>query len=494
MIDMASVYAERFKQDPRMLQAAVMGQSPDPKLDPYTALNALRLIKESNAMAMAGKAQQPTSAPSILAETMAPPATSQGLAGMMPMGAPAGQMPPRPMPQGQPMPQPQQAPVQQASAGLAGMPIPGNDYVSGGIVAFSGEDEEQLVRELTVPPGTEYDPNETGPYADGNTDQSALQRAYAAQEEYSRFNPAEMSTADSDALYDRYIRRMRTAGGPDIYGDAQNRLKAREEARAGDRRQGEGIALLTAAGKILKGHTLAMGASEALPAFAQQMGEAQRADRQEQRAIEQMNFSLADAQRKERMGDARGAQAAVETARKFQQDANKAKGDKLRYQADIAARTVGYSKTTNKGAGAGSGPKLNELTFQANVDNLKETTKPKPSESDTAFDARIRAMAADLTTRQTKTSFSTGEIGGLNAATRLVPTQARIDADVIEKLGDYKNDDRAYRKAKRTGDTTEANRLLALEEARLRAAYQTPAATVGGESSRSTNPKVIKLD
>jgi hypothetical protein len=92
-IDMASVYAARYRKQPDMLRAAVMGQSPDPKLDSYTALNALRLVKEADMMDMAGKAQQPTSAPSILAQNLAPPAPPQGLAGMMPMGAPAGQMP-----------------------------------------------------------------------------------------------------------------------------------------------------------------------------------------------------------------------------------------------------------------------------------------------------------------------------------------------------------------------------------------------------------------
>jgi hypothetical protein len=236
-----------------------------------------------------------------------------------------------------------------------------------------------------------------------------------------------------------------------------------------------------------------MGASEALPAFAQQMSEVHRADIQEQRAIEQMNFALADAQRKERMGDARGAQAAVETARKAKADANKAKGDKLRYQADIAARTVGYSKTTSKGAGAG-GPKLNELAFQANVDNLKETTKPKPGESDTAFDARIRAMAADLTTRQTKTSFSTSEIAPEKANVARLPVQEKIDAAVSNGIAKFKVLDSGYRKAKRTGDTAEVNRLLDEERARIRKDFQTSEAGAGGGSSRSTNPKVIKLE
>ncbi len=61
MIDMASVYAERYRKTPQALQAAVLGQSPDPRLDPYTALNALKLVNESNRMMMAGQARQPTS-------------------------------------------------------------------------------------------------------------------------------------------------------------------------------------------------------------------------------------------------------------------------------------------------------------------------------------------------------------------------------------------------------------------------------------------------
>jgi hypothetical protein len=323
--------------------------------------------------------------------------------------------------------------------------------------------------ELTVPPDTPFDPESAQLYADGNPDQSALQRAYAAQKAYSEFEPAEMSVADSDALYEKYMRRMKAAGGPDIYGEAQSKLKAREEARAGDRRQGEGLALLTAAGKILKGHNLAMGASEALPAFAQQMSEVHRADMQEQRAIEQMNFALADAQRKERMGDARGAQAAVETARKFQQDANKAKGDKLRYQADIAARTVGYSKATGKGAGA-SGPKLAERLADAEEAFALDPTKEN----------RARLAALSSAASKMKTSFSTGEIGGLNAATRLAPVQEKIDAAVSNGIAKFKMLDGGYRRAKRAGDTEEADRLLNEERARIRKDFELSEVGAGG--------------
>jgi hypothetical protein len=45
-IDMASVYAAKYRKNPDVLRAAVMGQSPDKSLDSYTALNALRWLKK----------------------------------------------------------------------------------------------------------------------------------------------------------------------------------------------------------------------------------------------------------------------------------------------------------------------------------------------------------------------------------------------------------------------------------------------------------------
>ena len=486
MIDMASVYAERFKSNPNALRAAVMGQSPDPKLDPYTALNALRLVKESEMAAMAGQAQQPTSAPSILAQTMAPPTPPQGLAGMMPMGAPAGQMPQR-------APQAPQAPVMQASGGLAGLPTPEHDYADGGIVAFarggsnsadSSDADENAVIEANQRDAYGMDkeawPTATGD--EGEAPSSVQARATAAQQAYADYEPEEMSTKDVDALYRKYLARMQEAGGPDIYAPAQERLAAREKARAGDRSQGTGLALLTAAGKILKGHNLAMGASEALPAFAQQMGEVQKADQQEQRAIEQMNFALADAQRKERMGDARGAQAAVESARKFQQDANKAKGDKLRYSADIATRNVQYSRLANKGAG--SGLKLPEQLGAAEIEYSKNPT----AENKAMVDALSRAVA------KSKTSFATSEIAPTKANTALAPVQARIDAKVADSMKNFPIMNRAYAAAERKGDTNEMKRLWKAEEDKWRGIHSKAEAAAAGNRAAGTAEEPIKRD
>jgi hypothetical protein len=455
-IDMASVYAARYRKQPDMLRAAVMGQSPDPKLDSYTALNALRLVKEADMMEMAGQAQQPTSAPSIVAQNMAPPAPPQGLAGMIPMGAPVGQMPQQqaPMPQQQaPMPQPT---MQAASGGLAGMYTPEEDFAEGGIVAFQSGG---LNRELTLPPGTEYDSEETGIYAgmpagDGAPSSTALSRAQEALEKYMDFEPKEMTTAEQEAFLDRYMARAKKAGGEDIYAPARGELKTRREALAGDRSFGEGMAYLTAAGKILKGRNLAEGASEAAPAFAQQLGESRRAEQQEKRAIEQMNFALNDAERKERMGDNRGAQAALAEARKFQQDANRAQGDKLRYGADIAARTVQYSRPA-KAAGAGGASSKDFIvgpeTYLAQIKEEHPDWSP----------AKQKAEAFKL--------FQQGKSAGLQGAVIKADTAAsqltaKQNAKVIDKMAIWETGGEA-RRAKIDGTIATAR---AAAEAELR--------------------------
>jgi len=347
----------------------------------------LRLVKEADMMDMAGQAQQPTSSPSIVAQNLAPNPMMQGLGAMVP-GAMGGQgMPQGQAPQQAPMPQPT---MQAASGGLAGMYTPDEDYANGGIVAFAEptpENNYSLVRDEDAPAYV-YDPNgassmrvleseavgDDEEYTGGSASRPVQRRAFARQDEYLGFDPEEMSVAAQEAFMDRYEARMKKAAGPDIYAPAKERQKAREDAIASDRRSGEGMALLTAAGKILKGRNLAEGASEALPAYAQQLAEVRKAEREEKRSIEQMNFSLADAERKERMGNTRGAQAALEAARKFQQDANKAKSDKLRFSADIATRNVQYDRLANKGAGD-KGPKIAEQLGAAEIAYAQNPSK-----------------------------------------------------------------------------------------------------------------------
>jgi hypothetical protein len=418
-IDMASVYAARYRKNPDILRAAVMGQSPDQSLDSYTALNALRLVKEADMMAMAGQAQQPTSAPSIVAQNLAPPPPPmmQGLGAMVPgaMGqAPQG-MPPQ---QRAPAPQPV---MQAASGGLADMYTPGEDFAEGGIVAFQdrGYVNPDLTEGMSTPAvsASSFDDYIASMTGGGTPSSTAISRAQEALEKYMAFEPTEMSAKEQEAFLDRYMARVEKAAGPNIYAPAKEELKARREALTGDRRFGEGMAYLTAAGKVLEGRNLAEGASKAAPAFAQQLGEARRAEQQEKRAIEQMNFALNDAERKERMGNQRGAQAALEAARKFQQDANRAHGDKLRYGADIAARTVGYSKV-NKTAGSGTDKEqpLDRVTAAMN-DKLIEMQAKNPEDPqipilEKKIKARINILSTGKDMGPTKAASATAQLTG----------------------------------------------------------------------------------
>ena len=447
MIDMASVYAERYKQNPQALQAAVMGQSPDPKLDPYTALNALKLVKESQRMTMAGQAQQPTSSPSIVAENMAPPPMMQGLGAMVPgaMGqAPQGT--PQGMPQRAPMPQPT---MRSASGGLAGMYTPEEDYAAGGIVAFK---DEGFVRDPDAPEFVSDSNSGSSMYrlqsddvdtdselfanqvedeltGEGGTDDQRAQvfNNYQASRKMIMDIPTDdMSAADLAKERQDALDFAKRNAGPDIYAPANKRLAEREAARAKNVSQGQGLALLAAAGAILEGNTLARGASKAFPAFAQQMGEVQKADIAEQRSIEGMQFSLADAQRKERMGDIRGAQASAESARKLKADANRSKLNKAQALAKLDSDVYRYINRPVKGAGAG--PKLAEQLAAAEIAYARDPTK----ENKATVDALTRAAS------KTRTSYSTGESGPgrLGAQQEALTSKENIEAN--KELARYK--------------------------------------------------------
>lgn len=125
MIDQASVFADRFRDNRQALQAAVLGQNSG--VDPYTALRALQLLKESDSMQMAQQGQQPTEGPSLLQEAMQPPQMPMGMA------VPGQQM--------------SQAPQQ--SGGLEAMPVPEQDFAGGGIIAFArgGSGDIEMLRQ-----------------------------------------------------------------------------------------------------------------------------------------------------------------------------------------------------------------------------------------------------------------------------------------------------------------------------------------------------------
>jgi hypothetical protein len=398
-------------------------------------------------------------------------------------------------PQG--MPPQQQAPtpqptMQAASGGLAGLPTPEFDYAAGGIVAFQsgGLNSGEGMEAPAVSANSFDDYMATLATESGPPSSTALSRAEEALNKYMNFAPKEMTTAEQEAFLDKYIARVKKAGGEDIYAPEIARSAQDDADRAKARRVGEANAYFTAAGKILKGRSLAEGASEALPAFGGAMNEVEKLDQAAKTANARAQFALKDAQRKERMGDARGAQAALGEARKFQQDANRAEGDKLRFSADIAARTVQYSRPPKAADGANKEPKLAERLYDDNLANLLETEKPNEGESTKAFQARMRAEAGKLTARQVK------DFGPERAASEEAKVATKVDTELDKQVAKDKIFDPAWQNAttseqKEAAETALRNRILARRQPKDQS--QGKPSTSGVNKNSTTAPDISTI-
>jgi hypothetical protein len=507
MIDMASVYAERYKTQPHMLQAAVMGQSPDPKLDPYTALNALKLVKESQRMAMAGQAQQPTSSPSIVAEALAPAPSAQGLGAMVP-GAMGGQG----MPQGMPPQQramPQQ-PMQAASGGLASMPTPEEDYCGGGMVSFAvptNANNNSLVQDPEAPAVTaapnfnppetdtdEVDTDEVDTDAGAGLGNAGLQ-SWAAKELQKTVNRIralerrEPTKAEKAEAFKGIVSQLENVGGPDIYGDVNRGLDERKTAMGKNYGQDQGLALIAAAGHVLKGRNLAEGASNAAPAFASLMSEANKAQQAESRAIESMKFNVNDAQRKERMGNRRAAMSAMETARKDDLDANKFALDKERAVATAYGTAL---RATRPGAAGAGGPKPLRVDQDAAAITKQIITleAKNPEDPQIAVLKKQRAGLIEI--------LGTGkDFGPAKAGSEEAKLASKTDTDLDARVAKDKIFDQAWQDAKTpeekdAAETALRNRIIARRQAQAKTSGKPSDTGVNKNSTTAPDISTIK--
>jgi len=489
-IDMASVYAARYRKQPDMLRAAVMGQSPDPKLDSYTALNALRLVKEADMMDMAGQAQQPTSSPSILAQNMAPPAPPQGLAGMIPMGAPAGQMPQGMPPQQRaPMPQPT---MQAASGGLASMPTADEDYAEGGIVAFQsgglnavaatddptlrmggegeGEGEERGVGLEDLAFTSKGDPETYGKLA--AIYPGAIQSLGNIKETEIKPETLRKVSADEIAAY-------REAMGPNV---AEESMRADIKARKGEMgknlEEGKGVALLKAAYAVTQGNNWARAFAGAGAAFGDEYNRALQADKAEKRSIAQAEFYLADAKRKESLGLFKEGRAAADRYVASVKTADKAKLDKAKAYADAIKGGMNATKPLRSAfSGAGAGGASSKDFIVGPETYLAQIKEEHPEWSP----AKQKAEAFKL--------FQQGKSAGLQGAvikadTATAQLTAKQNESVAKSMAVWEGGGEA-RKAKMDGtiDAVRAAKKETLRKDALRGVFDTD-----GEETPSAAP------
>lgn len=334
-IDTAAILAAKYKADPAPLKAAVLGQG-DASINPYAALRALQLQQEAQRFQMAQAAmqgQQYQNQPSMVEQAVMPGMQQQP------------QQPPMP-PQGQPQ--------EPAPEGLAGMPVPEQNFAPGGIVAFAGDDGSLVEDEYggDIPFGAIEDmrpsPGSPASYEQFAGMLPGLMRDVQAQE----FKP--MSEEDFANTLTSRRTLLEQGAGPSPFAGFQAQLEELQQGRQKNLKQASGLALLAGIEDVLKPGGLARGLGGAAGKFASVYGQALAADKAEQRALMSMNMNLATAKRSEDLGLNREALAAANQARQDYNFAQKFKIDKTKALANLA---ISGARATKPTGGADKGPK-----------------------------------------------------------------------------------------------------------------------------------------
>jgi hypothetical protein len=253
----------------------------------------------------------------------------------------------------------------------------------GGILAFSGDDE------TNDPVG--------GQLVLGAPNQAALREWMDAQKAIKEFTPREaMTLKDRDALDKANFDRYQKFAGEDPYAPMAEKFKKFEEDRIKNYEQGKGLAVLQAIPALLRPGSKSRAFGEAAGQIGSGLGALAKADAAEKRALGSMEFNLADAQRKERMGLTKSAIESTTEAQKDQIAADKAKLEALKARAKGATDAGRAFRTTGSGAGgAGKGPKIAEQLAAAEIAYEKN---PEDATLKQTVTALRRAMLQTKTT------------------------------------------------------------------------------------------------
>lgn len=459
VIDRASIFADRFKGNPQLLQAAVLGQAPVPGLDPYTALRALQLLKEDQSMRMAQMAQQPTSSPSLVQSAMQMP-----------------QMPPQ-MAQGapqQPAPQPQAAPQGMASGGLAALPSGDHDYAGGGIVAFAGPTEQNnysLVQETpggfprsttgfeSLRRGMLGEDDDEGGIEDPITQEMLARGTLRSLRDARKAERVRPMTPEQEMEYrTRVYKQLQAEAGASPFDAFLAKYNITPEKAAKMDDEDLGMALLKAAGAAVQPGGTMRGLAAAASTLGETYGSAKKERRREEMATDRMRAELLDSQRKERMGMSKEASAAMERYRKERQDAARADANANRLEAQVQAQLTTAFRQPQRAAGATpKEPKVAEQLAAAEI-----AFENNPTEGNARNLAGLR-RAMDR--------IRTSDIGPTRAGAALAGPKVQAEKDVAAALKTFKLVNKQYRNAEKAGDTATMNRLLAEETARLKSVF-----------------------
>ena len=343
---------------------------------------------------------------------------------------------------------------------------------NGGVMRFSGDEEDNNPQTgQLVSPGNPSAYNQ------------ALQQAMQYNQQIGTFKGDTMTDADYNNAISKRFAMLQGLGGADPYAGFQQTLAQRDTDRTAALEQGKGLAALQAIPAVLQPGGTMRGLGAAAGTLGKSLTDLYDSDRREKQATQNMQLSIADAQRKERMGLGKESIAAADQARKDKADANTAAFNKLKSQAEVAAKIAQAARPVGTGGagGAGKGPKLDEQLAAAEVAHEMNPT-----------DETLKRVTA---LRRAKAEAKTSDIGTTKADIARETLMANEDKNVQAAMKGFKFDP-DYMEAKQAGDTERAAQLWDAELQRQRAVYRSKqtggnAASVNNNSSKITP---IKLD
>jgi len=276
-------------------------------------------------------------------------------------------------------------------------------------------------------------------------------------------NDTPMTTEERVAQLATINAALRKQAGTDTgYADFSKRLADMESSSQDRLSEGRGLALLQAIPAMLQGGNAIRGIGNAGAAFGNVYSQYVNAANKEKLSLAQMQYSLADAKRKENLGLTKDAVALMENARKSEMDAKKFAVDKVNAQA----RLLGKGAVLNKPVKAAT-PNFDIENRNNLAETLKATTPLKKGETPEQYDTRLKSLAAmqiygvkntkDIKSNVTSnvTSNQTRDItpGGAEEQLRTDANAIALAKEQDAAMKDLQGNNYTYATAQRKGDT-----------------------------------------
>ena len=286
----------------------------------------------------------------------------------------------------------------------------------------------------------------------------------------SNFKPTPALTPEQQVMAEQAAyQKYSNLAGPSPYAGMRHDISGLMEDNANNAKLAFANAMFQGAGKMVEGNNFARAAGSSIAGAGQAYTQGMQAVNQEKRALASMNINLSDAERKEKLGLTKDAISDVQQAQKNGTEVDKLRLQTLKDQGELYGKGASAFKPQRPTGSGSSGPKLNEIAFQANYDNLKQTMKPNEGESPAAFEARIRSIAANSTLNLAHTS----DVGVNRQTIALQAALASENNKVQEGMRGFEFTP-AFVEAQTVGDNAKAKAIWDAKVESLRAMHGGP--------------------